>query len=430
MTVLQGSLETFALPDVFRLLAENQVTGALKVARESGEGMVYFREGEVYYSFSSLTREFLGQRLVNAKLITQGQLLRALDEQKKLERVRLGDLLVEKGYISDELLNTFLKEQIQDSIFNLLQWDRGTFSFENDVVSPQEVGLSVSVENLIMESSRRIEEWEVIRRKIPNMDVVLRMAPTPPDDMEINIKPEEWKLMVLADGKRTVRDISAAAERSEFDTAKILYGLITAGLLDVSTSPSSAATQTELPSMVSTPMVSTPAVSPPTVSPPTVSPPAVSPPATPQTEAPQEPAYDQTEEPETAEELVEDSPDAAPVLPPQAVADEPAPSEPTADVPVEPLEVVGGPAQDESSDEAVAMATPGTETQGEVTDAGASQESGSVEVVSEEQGDGKLEEVSVAASGNGAASSDERKAGEQGVTKDMLLRLIEGVRNL
>lgn len=235
MSVLVGSLEAFALPDVFRLLAHNKQTGGLKVERESGDGMIYFRDGEVYFAFSSLTREFLGQRLVNAKLITQGQLLRILDEQKKSGTKRLGDLLVEKGILSKDLLDTFIKEQIQDAIFNLLQWDMGKFTFDEGVVSPQEIGLSVSVENLIMESSRRLEEWEVIQRKIPNLDVIVRMAPTPPEDaMEINIKPEEWTLLVLADGIRTVRDIGAATERSEFEACKIIYGLVTAGLLEVS----------------------------------------------------------------------------------------------------------------------------------------------------------------------------------------------------
>lgn len=233
VTVLTGSLGVFGLPDIFRLLSQYNLTGALKVARESGEGVVYFREGSVDFAFSSLTRGFLGQRLVTAKLITQGQLRRILDEQKKSPTKRMGDLLVAKDIVSAELLSTFIKEQIQDAIFDLLHWETGTFSVEEGEVSDQEIGLSVSVENLIMESSRRIEEWELIRRRIPNLDVVVRMAPTPPASMEINIKPEEWTLLVLSDGQRTVRDIAAASERPEFEACKIIYGLVSTGLLDV-----------------------------------------------------------------------------------------------------------------------------------------------------------------------------------------------------
>lgn len=233
MTILTGSLGVFGLPDILRLVSQYNLTGAVKVVRESGEGVVYFREGSVDFAFSSLTREFLGQRLVTAKLITQGQLRRILDEQKKSPTKRMGDLLVAKGVISAELLNTFIKEQIQDAIFDLLQWETGTFSVEEGQVSDQEIGLSVSVENLIMESSRRIEEWDVIRRRIPSLDVVVRMAPTPPASMEINIKPEEWTLLVLSDGQRTVREIAAASERPEFEACKIIYGLVSTGLLDV-----------------------------------------------------------------------------------------------------------------------------------------------------------------------------------------------------
>ncbi|MEO7803153.1 MAG: DUF4388 domain-containing protein [Actinomycetota bacterium] len=234
MSALVGDLSAFALPDVFRLLSQNKQSGALKVVRESGDGFIYLRGGQVYFAQCSLTKEFLGQRLAQSRLITQGQLLRVLDEQKKRGDVRIGDLLVEKGFVSKEMLDTFVQEEIQDAIFHLLQWDVGVFTFDEGVVSEQEVGLSVSVETLIMESSRRLDEWEVIQRKIPSLDVVVRMAQSPPEDVvEINIKPEEWSLLVLADGIRSVRDIAAATERSEFDACKILYGLITAGLLEV-----------------------------------------------------------------------------------------------------------------------------------------------------------------------------------------------------
>lgn len=382
MTVLQGTLEVFTLPDVFRLLAQNRVTGGLHVVRESGDGVIYFREGEVYFAFSSLTREFLGQKLVNAKLITQGQLLRMLDEQKRSPEKRVGDLLVEKGYISKEMLDTFIKEQIQDAIFNLLQWDMGNFSFQADETSPQEIGLSVSVENLIMENSRRLEEWEVIQRKIPSLDVIVRMSPTPPEDvMEINIKPEEWTLLVLADGVRTVRDIAAATERSEFEACKIIYGLVTAGLLDVasgSTKPSS-----EEPSRLSPREADGFSFSSARES----APPSIQPQAAPMAEpipaAPAEkpvPAAVAEPEPEVAE--VAEVPEAE-----------------------EAMEIVA----EELSDVAI------TEREEETP-------------VPVPSGNGRSEPLKAKVSSS--TSSDAKKPGDPTISKEMLLKLIAGVRNL
>ncbi|MBW3589104.1 MAG: DUF4388 domain-containing protein [Actinobacteria bacterium] len=378
MTVLQGTLEVFTLPDVFRLLAQNGVTGGLHVVRESGDGVIYFREGEVYFAFSSLTREFLGQRLVNAKLITQGQLLRMLDEQKRSPEKRVGDLLVEKGYISKEMLDTFIKEQIQDAIFNLLQWDMGTFSFQADETSPQEIGLSVSVENLIMENSRRLEEWEVIQRKIPSLDVIVRMSPTPPEDvMEINIKPEEWTLLVLADGVRTVRDIAAATERSEFDACKIIYGLVTAGLLDVASGSSKRSS--EEPSRLS----------------------------------PREAdgfsfssARESAPSPSEAQAVPEGEPiPAAPVEEPVSAVAEPETEAVEVAEAEEAMEVVA----EELSDVAI------TESEEETP-------------VPVPSGNGRSEPLRAKVSSS--TSSDAKKPGDPTISKEMLLKLIAGVRNL
>jgi hypothetical protein len=184
--------------------------------------------------------------------------------------------------------------------------------------------------------------------------------------MEINIKPEEWKIMVLADGKRTVRDIAAAGERSEFDTSKILYGLVTAGLLDVSTSPSSGSQQTQMPSVASA------AASPPASAPiPAAMPPAEPPPL-------------------PVEEAVEPRPVDASVFEAEPVPEPAIESEPVPEPAIETPEV---------------------------------------EVVAQEQGALKPEPVPVAS--NGASTiKDGESHGDQGVTKEMLLRLIEGVRNL
>ena len=378
MTVLQGTLEVFTRPDVFRLLAQNRVTGGLHVVRESGDGVIYFREGEVYFAFSSLTREFLGQKLVNAKLITQGQLLRMLDEQKRSPEKRVGDLLVEKGYISKEMLDTFIKEQIQDAIFNLLQWDMGNFSFQTDETSPQEIGLSVSVENLIMENSRRLEEWEVIQRKIPSLDVLVRMSTTPPEDvMEINIKPEEWTLLVLADGVRTVRDIAAATERSEFEACKIIYGLVTAGLLDVASG--SAKPSSDEPSRLS----------------------------------PREAdGFSFSSARESAPPSIEHQ--AAPT-------DEPIPAAPVE----EPVSAVAEP---ETEAAEVAEAGEAMEIVAEELSESAVSEREEETPIPVPSGNGRSEPLKAKVSSS--TSSDAKKPGDPTISKEMLLKLIAGVRNL
>lgn len=231
--MLRGSLDDFTLSDIFRLLSFTKKTGKLEVARGAGNGKVFFRDGEVYFAQSSITREPLGQKLVRAGALPESALMRALDLNAQTGE-RVGEVLLREGAITEEQLITGVRGQIEDAVFDLLRWDVGDFEFESHERFVAEIPISVSVENLIMEASRRLDELQMMQKKIPSADVVLVVAPVPPDGArEINITPDEWRLLVIIDGSRTVRQICEAANLDEFTGTRTLYGLISSGLVDV-----------------------------------------------------------------------------------------------------------------------------------------------------------------------------------------------------
>jgi CBS domain-containing protein len=231
--MLKGTLDDFTLPDIFRLLSMAQRTGTLDIARSAGTGRVFFRDGHVYFAESSLTREPLGQKLIRARSVTEGQLMKALDEHAATGG-RVGEILVAAGALTLEQLEVAVKEQIEDSVFDLLRWELGEFEWAPGEEVEVEVPITVSVENLIMEASRRLDELAVIKRKIPSVDSVLRMAPKPPEGaVEINITPEEWRILVLVDGTRDVAAIAEAVALDEFGAMRVLYGLVAAGLIEL-----------------------------------------------------------------------------------------------------------------------------------------------------------------------------------------------------
>ena len=231
--MLKGTLDDFTLPDVFRLMSFAKKTGRVDVVRSAGQGKVYFREGEVYFAESSLSKEPLGQKLVRARAITDGQLMKALDEQASSGE-RLGNVLLQSGLVTEDQLVAAVRQQIEDSVFDLLRWELGEFAWEPGEQFDTEVHIAVSVENLIMEASRRLDEFEVIRRKIPSGAAVLGMAATPPEGaVEINITPDEWRILVLVDGTRSVNDIAQMVGLDEFGAMRVLYGLVSAGLIEL-----------------------------------------------------------------------------------------------------------------------------------------------------------------------------------------------------
>ena len=230
--MLKGTLDDFSLPDIFRLTALANKTGRLEVERRNGSGRIYFRDGEVYYAESTKSKERLGRKLTRSGWVTDRQLRRAVVEHEQTGR-RVGEILVEQGAVEVEQIEWAVRSQIEDGVFDLLRWDLGAFVWEPDVEIEVEVPLTVTVENLIIEASRRLDEISQIRKKIPSADVVLTMVARPPDGAhQINITSEEWQVLVLVDGRRTVEDIATTTGAEAYQTTRLLFGLLNAGLIE------------------------------------------------------------------------------------------------------------------------------------------------------------------------------------------------------
>ena len=236
---LRGNLRDFSLPDVFQLVTLSRKTGVLRIRRSDAEGSVWFRDGEVFFAQSNWHHEPLGTRMVSAGKIAPSGLARALEVQKAEPSEngrRLGQILVDEGYVTEKVLEAFVQEQIQDTIFDLFRWDEGDFDFEPLPEFPveEDIGLSVSIENIVMEGSRRLEEWNRTKKKIPSMDLVFKMATAPGEGtFDISLKPAEWNLLLKTDGTRSVAQLARETGHTDFEVARVIYGLFSAGLLEV-----------------------------------------------------------------------------------------------------------------------------------------------------------------------------------------------------
>jgi tetratricopeptide (TPR) repeat protein len=97
---------------------------------------------------------------------------------------------------------------------------------------PAEVTIQISTESLLMEGARRIDEWSRIADKVPHLGVIPTLAPVHDDHPSLlDLLPNEWEVLTIIDGTRDLRAIAAVLGRSEFDVAKIAYGLVTTGVI-------------------------------------------------------------------------------------------------------------------------------------------------------------------------------------------------------
>lgn len=186
---LVGRLEDLALPEIFSLLSLSRKTGKLVLRRKDETAAVIFSSGQVVQAATSSLRESLGHLLLLKKAVTENELMAALEIQKHApQKKRLGTILVEKGFITQEVLENTIKGQIEEIVFETLNWHEGLFNFElGETRIGDEIGVDtqdfllrsgIKPEYLVLEGTRLSDE----KRR----EAAEGVAPplTPPQELE------------------------------------------------------------------------------------------------------------------------------------------------------------------------------------------------------------------------------------------------------
>jgi hypothetical protein len=232
---LQGALEVFGLPDIFGLLGSTAKTGALRVTGPGGEGVVYFRDGAVVSASSDVHVQGLARRIVGAGRVGDEALAAAVNRVQSEHGVGVARALYEAGAVDHETLRNLAAEHAIDAVFDLLRWSEGVFSFTVDAAGEDRLDLALTVEAVVGEARRRLEDWGRVRELVPSVDALVCLAVTPPDDPTLRL--EEWPLLALVDGRRSVADIVALTGRGEYAVCCTLAGLVERGLVVVGQDP-------------------------------------------------------------------------------------------------------------------------------------------------------------------------------------------------
>ena len=241
---IEGPLRELALTDVFQLLDLSRKTGVLSIAPEGGRqrpALVRFDRGAVTGAELGQAHERLGHLLLRAGKVTEAQIAAARRTQQVGPGRALGTILVEQGIVTEDDVRRQLRFQIQEIVFELIQWKDGYFRFEE---GPPHTGggvtVRVSTESLLMEAARRVDEWSTLETKVPHMGVIPVFVADSPDGPTLDLHPTEWEVLAEIDGTRTLKAIATALGRADFDVAKIAFGLVSTGVVDIRDEPAEA----------------------------------------------------------------------------------------------------------------------------------------------------------------------------------------------
>ncbi len=233
---IEGPLKELGIHDVFQLLDLSRKSGVLRVFSEErdNEGAVYFDSGTVVAATMKSNPHLLGTLLENSGKVTADDLSRATAMQRAGDKRRVGEILVANGVVAARDIDRYMRQQIETVVFDLMSWSEGFFSFSEEPPRPirKDTAVKVSTESLLMEGARRIDEWSRMIDIVPDGAVVPRLAPLKDGPQSfIDLLPREWEVLSLVDGISNLRAIAIDLAISEFDVARVIYGMITTGLV-------------------------------------------------------------------------------------------------------------------------------------------------------------------------------------------------------
>jgi Domain of unknown function (DUF4388) len=226
----EGSLDAFSLPDIFQLLSFTKKSGGLRLRQGRAEGVVWFVDGLVTGATSDVAHQALARRIAGIGLVAPEAFRAAVEHSVSTGgSTGVARALLDVGQVDAELLHATVAAQATDAVSELLRWPTGDFALVEGA-NPDDVGVVLASDAIVAEAVARSAAWEALAEVLPSPDVVLVLRPVAPEQDTL-VTPEEWSLLSLVDGRRTVGAIVALTGRGQFSVVSTLAELVRRGLL-------------------------------------------------------------------------------------------------------------------------------------------------------------------------------------------------------
>lgn len=221
--VLAGDCGTFPLSDMIAFLGQSRWSGMLKCNTPAGERTLTLKDGEVRAAHSDSPADRIGEVMVRMGYVTKLQLEQVLQDTPPS---RIGKAMVEKGLLQAHDLFKCLTEQVAEIFHTMMLAKEGAFVLVDQELDDKPAHtVNVSMQSLLMDSIRKIDEMAHFRKRIPHGRVYVQKK-KPSDG---TLEPDEDLVLGLINGQRTVLELGQSAKLSEFDSTRVVYRLLEGG---------------------------------------------------------------------------------------------------------------------------------------------------------------------------------------------------------
>ena len=238
--VYRGQLEDTTLPEMLATIHRHHVPGVMELKRDGVIKHLYIIDGDIIFADSTDPEERLGDLLLAEGRLSKGQLNVASDELVRSEGKRLGEILVELGFLRPEELGPAVRRQVQKILWNLFNWERGEVTFRVGRSRESEVyKITIPTARAILDGCRKISDGKRITARLGGRNAVLRRREVPPHLRRLRLQAGERELLEMVDGRKTLFELCETGPFPAGINARVLFAFSALQLVEVETRGSS-----------------------------------------------------------------------------------------------------------------------------------------------------------------------------------------------
>lgn len=232
---IKGNLRDFTLTQLLNLINLAQKSGTLVVEGSNEAVEVFFTNGKLAYAQDGQEDNSLAGILHKYQLLSSNQYKGIKANVNGMSDKELGLMLINANYFSQQDILSSLQTHFVDVLNRLFTWMEGIFQFESDVIPPEDkITVQVNLENIILEGSRQLKEWEHLEEEIPSLEIGVKFVDRPGANVtNLKLNSEEWLVIPYVDPHNTLRQISRVTNLNELEIRQVVYSLLQAGIIEM-----------------------------------------------------------------------------------------------------------------------------------------------------------------------------------------------------
>jgi hypothetical protein len=232
---LRGNLQDFNATQLFNLINLARKTGTLTVDARDAEARLGFREGKLLFAAVDGQQDRLVTVLERAGKLSKEQAQAVSTQAGERSDKELGLMLINAGFVNRTDIMQSVRNHTLNNVYRMFTWSDGSFRFDSGVLPfADRVTVPIDLENVIVEGSRRLKEWEHLQEELPDLDVALQFAERPGARIRsISLSVDEWRVISFINPRNTIRQIAQHNGLTDQQIRKLVYGLLQAGLVEI-----------------------------------------------------------------------------------------------------------------------------------------------------------------------------------------------------